>query len=106
MNEEQVLEVQKDIVRTLKNIYDPEIPVSIYELGLIYEINVEENGAAKIVMTLTAPNCPIADQIVDDVREQVSNVPGVTSSTVELVFDPAWSKDCMSDEAKLQLGFL
>ncbi|MDR1226102.1 MAG: iron-sulfur cluster assembly protein [Prevotellaceae bacterium] len=106
MNSEQVLAVQKDIVRVLKNIYDPEIPVSIYELGLIYEINVEESGATKIVMTLTAPNCPIADQIVDDVREQVGNVPGVTSAAVDLVFEPAWNKDMMSDEAKLQLGFL
>lgn len=101
-----VLSVQKDIVRVLKNIYDPEIPVSIYELGLIYEINVDEDGKVVVTMTLTAPNCPIADQIVDDVREQVADVKGVTSAEVNLVFDPPWSKDLMSEEAKLELGLL
>ncbi|MDR0418614.1 MAG: iron-sulfur cluster assembly protein [Prevotellaceae bacterium] len=101
-----VLSVQKDIVRVLKNIYDPEIPVSIYELGLIYEINVDEDGKVVVMMTLTAPNCPIADQIVDNVREQVADVKGVILVEVNLVFDPPWSKDLMSEEAKLELGLL
>ncbi len=106
MNSEQILNIQKDIVRVLRNIYDPEIPVSIYELGLIYEVNVSEDGKVEITMTLTAPNCPIADDIVRDVQEQVALVTGVTSANVNLVFDPPWSKDMMSEEAKLELGFL
>lgn len=93
-------------MRVLRNIYDPEIPVSIYELGLIYEVNVSEDGKVEITMTLTAPNCPIADDIVRDVQEQVALVTGVTSANVNLVFDPPWSKDMMSEEAKLELGFL
>ena len=101
-----VLAIQKEIVSVLRSIYDPEIPVSIYELGLIYEVNVSEQGEVDITMTLTAPNCPIADEIVRDVREQVEQVKGVAKTTVNLVFEPAWTKDLMSEEAKLQLGFL
>ncbi len=106
MDSEKILAIQKDIVRVLRNIYDPEIPVSIYELGLIYEVNVADDGKVDITMTLTAPNCPIADDIVRDVQEQVAAVTGVTSANVNLVFDPPWSKDMMSEEAKLELGFL
>ena len=106
MDSDKILSIQKDIVRVLRNIYDPEIPVSVYELGLIYEVNVGGEGNVDITMTLTAPNCPIADEIVRDVREQVATVSGVASVNVNLVFDPPWTKDMMSEEAKLELGFL
>ncbi len=106
MDSEKILAIQKDIVRVLRNIYDPEIPVSVYELGLIYEVNVSDEGKVEITMTLTAPNCPIADDIVRDVQEQVAQVAGVVEASVNLVFDPPWSKDMMSEEAKLELGFL
>jgi FeS assembly SUF system protein len=106
MNNKKILKIQRDIIKVLKNIYDPEIPVSIYALGLIYEINVEEDGKTAIVMTLTAPNCPIADQITDDVKEQVSTVSGVTAVELKLTFEPAWNKDMMSEEAQLELGFM
>ncbi|MDR0688495.1 MAG: iron-sulfur cluster assembly protein [Prevotellaceae bacterium] len=106
MDAEKILAIQKDIVRVLRSIYDPEIPVSVYELGLIYEVLVGEEGRVDITMTLTAPTCPIADDIVRDVKEQVAQVPGVAESNVTLTFEPPWSKDMMSDEAKLQLGFM
>ncbi|MDR1022996.1 MAG: iron-sulfur cluster assembly protein [Prevotellaceae bacterium] len=106
MDAEKVLAIQKDIVRVLRNIYDPEIPVSVYELGLIYEVQVSDEGKVDIAMTLTAPTCPIADDIVRDVKEQVAQVPGVTDANVNLTFEPPWDKDMMSDEAKLQLGLL
>ncbi|MDR0711471.1 MAG: iron-sulfur cluster assembly protein [Prevotellaceae bacterium] len=106
MDAEKILAIQKDIVRVLRNIYDPEIPVSVYELGLIYEVQVGEEGNVDITMTLTAPNCPIADDIVRDVKEQVAQAPGVTSANVTLTFEPPWDKDMMSEEAKLQLGLL
>ncbi len=106
VNDNNYLEIEKEIVRVLKNIYDPEIPVNIYDLGLIYEIDLQENQHAKIVMTLTAPNCPVADHIVDQVKEFVEGVKGVKSAEVELTFDPPWDKSMLSEEAKLELGFL
>jgi FeS assembly SUF system protein len=106
MDADKILAIQKDIVRVLRNIYDPEIPVSVYELGLIYDVQVSEEGKVAVTMTLTAPNCPIADDIVRDVRDQVSQAPGVTEATVNLTFDPPWDKEMMSEEAKLQLGLL
>lgn len=106
MDTEKILAIQKDIVRVLRNIYDPEIPVSVYELGLIYEVQVSEEGKVDITMTLTAPTCPIAEDIVRDVKEQVAQVPGVIESNVNLTFEPPWDKSMMSDEAKLQLGFM
>ncbi len=106
MDTDNIQRIQKDIVRVLRNIYDPEIPVSVYELGLIYDVSVGEEGSVNVTMTLTAPNCPIADDIVRDVREQVAAVSGVTSCNVTLVFDPPWTKDMMSEEAKLELGLL
>jgi FeS assembly SUF system protein len=106
MDAEKILAIQKDIVRVLRNIYDPEIPVSVYELGLIYEVQVSEEGKVDIAMTLTAPTCPIADDIVRDVKEQVAQVPGVTEASVNLTFEPPWGKEMMSEEAKLQLGLL
>jgi len=94
------------ILKALKTIYDPEIPVNIYDLGLIYEILVDENSKAKITMTLTAPGCPMADQIMSEVKSKVSAVEGVTDADINLTFNPPWDKELMSDEAKLELGFL
>ncbi len=101
---EEILKVEQDIVLTLKNIYDPEIPVNIYDLGLIYEIDYTPDGAATIRMTLTAPNCPMADQLVEDVNVQVGKVKGVKEVNVILTFDPVWNKDMMTEEAKLELN--
>lgn len=98
--------LEKDIVRALKQVYDPEIPVNIYDLGLVYELDVNDEGEVKIKMTLTAPNCPMADQLVEDVHEAVADTPGVTNVSIELVFEPAWDKSRMSEEALLELGFL
>lgn len=104
MTAEDILRVEKDIVLTLKNIYDPEIPVNIYDLGLIYEIDYDPSGEATIRMTLTAPNCPMADILVEDVNTQVAKVDGVTKVNVILVFEPAWDKSMMSEEALLELN--
>lgn len=101
-----MLEIEKNIVKALKNVYDPEIPVNIYDLGLIYEIKVDGEGRVEVTMTLTAPNCPMADELLDDVHDSVKDVPGVTDVTVKLTFEPEWNKDMMSEEAKLELGFL
>ena len=87
-------------------MYDPEIPVNIYDLGLVYELDVNDEGEVKIKMTLTAPNCPMADQLVEDVHEAVADTPGVTNVSIELIFEPAWDKSRMSEEALLELGFL
>lgn len=99
-------ETEEKIVEMLKTVFDPEIPVNIYDLGLIYKIDVEDDGNVSIDMTLTAPNCPAADFIVEDVRQKVESVEGVNSATINLVFEPEWDKDMMSEEAKLELGFL
>lgn len=106
MTPEDILKVEKEIVLTLKNIYDPEIPVNIYDLGLIYNIDYEPSGEVTIQMTLTAPNCPVADQLVEDVNTQVGKVSGVTKVNVILVFEPAWDRSMMSDEALLELNLL
>jgi FeS assembly SUF system protein len=100
------LQLETRIVEALKGIYDPEIPVNIYDLGLIYDIRVDDDHAATITMTLTAPNCPIADDILLNVKESVEAIDGVRSVDINLVFDPPWSKDMMSEEALLELGFL
>jgi len=100
-------ELQGRIVTELKNIYDPEIPaVNIYDLGLIYEVDVEEDGTAMVKMTLTAPNCPIADMIINEVDERIRNIPGVKDLDLVLTFDPPWDKSMMSEEAMLILGML
>lgn len=104
MTAEEILQVEKDIVLTLKNVYDPEIPVNIYDLGLIYEIDFDPSGEATIRMTLTAPNCPMADMLVEDVNTQVTKVKGVKKVNVILVFEPAWDKSMMSEEALLELN--
>lgn len=99
-------EIEEKIVAMLKTVYDPEIPVNIYDLGLIYRIEVADNGDATIDMTLTAPNCPAADFIMEDVRIKIESIEGVHTATINLVFEPEWDKDMMTEEAKLELGFL
>ena len=94
------------IIKVIKTIFDPEIPVDIYELGLIYDILINENFDVKIIMTLTTPNCPVAETLPVDVEEKVKTVAGVKSAKVEITFEPPWSQELMSDEAKLQLGML
>ena len=106
MTPEEILQVEKEIVATLKNIYDPEIPVNVYDLGLIYEIDYTPDGTANIRMTLTAPNCPMADMLVEDVNQQVAKVKGVKNVNVILTFDPVWDKSMMSEEALLELNML
>jgi FeS assembly SUF system protein len=93
------------IIERLKDVYDPEIPVNIYDLGLIYNIDVDENNKASIIMTLTAPGCPVADMLLEDVREAALSVENVETADVELIFDPPWDKSMMSEEARLELGF-
>lgn len=99
-------ETEAIIIEILKTIYDPEIPVNIYDLGLIYEVDVYEEDEVKITMTLTAPNCPMADQILEEVNERTKAVPQIEDVTVVLTFDPPWDKEMMTEEAKLELGFL
>ena len=100
------MQVEINILKAIKTIYDPEIPVNIYDLGLIYEILVDDNAKATITMTLTAPGCPMADQIMAEVKSKVAAVKGVDEVDVKLTFDPPWTKELMSEEAKLELGFL
>lgn len=106
MTPQEILQIEQDIVLVLKNVYDPEIPVNIYDLGLIYEIDVEPDGTANIRMTLTAPNCPMADQLVEDVNMQVGKIRGVKEVNVILTFDPPWDKSMISEEALLELGLM
>ena len=106
MNENEKLALQERIIDALKTVYDPEIPVNIYDLGLIYRIELMDDGRAEVDMTLTAPNCPAADFIMEDVRMRVEGISGITAATINLVFEPEWDKDMMSEEAKLELGFL
>ena len=106
MTPEEKLKIEEQIVEVLKTVYDPEIPVDIYNLGLIYNIDLADDGLLEIEMTLTAPNCPSADFIMEDVRIKSSGVPGVKDVRVNLVFEPEWDREMMSEEAKLDLGFL
>ena len=106
MNAEERLQIEERIIAMLKTVFDPEIPVNIYDLGLIYKIDLQDDGEAVVDMTLTAPNCPAADFIMEDVRQKIESVEGVTAATVNLVFEPEWDKDMMTEEAKLELGFL
>lgn len=106
MTAEEKLKIEERIVEVLKTVYDPEIPVDIYNLGLIYRIEVHEDASLEVDMTLTAPNCPAADFIMEDVRMKLEGVSGVKEVKVNLVFEPEWDKDMMSEEAKLELGFM
>mgnify|MGYP001456680868 CR=1 FL=1 len=94
------------IIKKLDDIYDPEIPVSIYELGLIYDVRISEKMDVKIIMTLTSPSCPVAESLPEEVKNEVEKIEGVRSAKVEITFEPPWEKSMMSEEAKLELGFL
>ena len=104
--ENDILTVEEKIVKMLRTVYDPEIPVNVYDLGLIYSIEVDDEKNVHIEMTLTAPNCPAADFFIEDVRMKVESIDDVKSVDIQLVFEPEWDKDMMSEEAKLELGFL
>jgi FeS assembly SUF system protein len=106
MGTENFLQLEMEIVKMLKTVYDPEIPVNVYDLGLIYEIDVNDQQDVLIRMTLTAPNCPMADDVVRDVRDKVKLVPGVKEVEVVLTWDPPWTKEMMTEEAMLELGML
>ena len=106
MDSENKLKIEEGIIRMLKTVYDPDIPVDIYALGMIYKIDVADDGHVTNDMTLTAPNSPAADFLLEDVRMKVDSVEGVTGTDVNLVFEPEWTQDMMSEEAKLELGFL
>lgn len=99
-------DIEQKIVERIKTVYDPEIPVNVYDLGLIYEIDVQEDQSVNLTMTLTAPNCPAADFILEDVRQKVETLDEVKSVNIILTFEPEWSRDMMSEEALLELGFL
>ena len=101
---EFIMKIERDIIMALRQVYDPEIPVNVYDLGLIYEIRVNEEHEVYIQMTLTAPNCPMADYVVEQVYEAVKDVPGVVEVKVDLVFEPVWDKSRMSEEALVELG--
>ena len=98
--------IENKIINVLKAIFDPEIPVDVYELGLIYEIKIDDQFHVEIIMTLTSPNCPVAESMPKEVEDKVGEVHGVKSSKVNIVFDPPWDKDIMSEEAKLDLGMI
>lgn len=106
MDNETKLKIEEGIVEMLKTVYDPEIPVNVYDLGLIYKIDLKDDGEVAIDMTLTAPNCPAADFIMEDIRQKIESVEGVKAAQINLVFEPEWDKDMMTEEAKLELGFL
>lgn len=106
MDKAAIKELEEDIIAALKEIYDPEIPVDIFELGLIYEVKIKKDGKVEIDMTLTSPNCPVAESLPVDVKNKVEGVNGVEEAKVNIVFDPPWDKDMMSEEAQLELGFL
>jgi FeS assembly SUF system protein len=105
MTQEEKTKLEERIVDVLKTVYDPEIPVNIYDLGMIYKSDVQEDGSVDMDMTFTAPNCPAADFILEDVRTKVESVEGITTANVNLVFEPAWDQSMMSEEARVELGF-
>jgi len=105
-NNTPLLELENQIVRMLRTVFDPEIPVNIYDLGLIYKIEVSDDNIVDIEMTLTAPSCPMADFILEDVKMKVEGIEGVKGLNINLVFDPPWDRNMMSEEAQLELGFL
>ena len=105
MTQEEKIKIEERIVDVLKTVYDPEIPVNIYDLGLIYRVEVNDEGIVDIDMTFTAPSCPAADFILEDVRQKVDTIEGVKSANVNLVFEPEWDKSMMTEEARVELGF-
>ena len=105
MTQQEKTQIEERIVDVLKTVYDPEIPVNIWDLGMIYKIDVKDDGNVEVDMTFTAPNCPAADFIIEDVRTKVESVEGVASADINLVFEPAWDQSMMSEEAPVELGF-
>ena len=101
----EIAPLYEKVILALKQVYDPEIPVNIYDLGLIYELNIRKSHSVYIKMTFTAPNCPMADEVMADVRRSVEDVPGVTGCEIELVFEPVWDQSMLSDEARVILGY-
>jgi FeS assembly SUF system protein len=99
-------ELGEKVIRVIKTIYDPEIPVDIYELGLIYDVMVSEEAEVKVLMTLTSPNCPVAETLPKEVEDKIKSLKDIKDAEVEITFDPPWNKDLMSEEAKLELGML
>ncbi len=106
MTDAELQAIGEQVVEVLRTIYDPEIPVDIYELGLIYDVQVSTDQDIKILMTLTSPNCPVAESLPEEVKEKVRSIDDVNEVELELTFDPPWTKEMMSEEAKLELGFL
>ena len=106
MTPEKKLELEEKVIEMLKTVFDPEIPVDVYSLGLIYKIEIDDDANLNIDMTMTAPNCPMADFIVEDARIKLESIQGLNSVNINIVFEPEWNKDMMSEEAKLELGFL
>lgn len=106
MDADKKLQLEEKVVEMLRTVYDPEIPVSIYELGLIYKIDIDDDANLTVDMTLTAPSCPAADFLIDDARIKLESIDGIKSVAINLVFEPEWNQDMMSEEAKLELGFL
>ena len=106
LTDERIEELGGEVIKVLKTIYDPEIPVDIYELGLVYDVQLSDEGAARVLMTLTTPNCPVAESLPNEVQEKVGEIEGVVKASVEITFEPAWTKDMMSEEAKFELGML
>jgi len=105
LNERKAI-LEHEIIRALKEVYDPEVPVNIYDLGLIYHIGIDDELRASVTMTLTAPNCPVAESLPLEVKEKVASVEGITDASVEITFDPPWSMELLTDEARLELGML
>ncbi|UHO38239.1 SUF system Fe-S cluster assembly protein [Chryseobacterium capnotolerans] len=104
--DDQIADIGEEIISVLKTVYDPEIPVDIYELGLIYDVQISDDADVKIIMTLTTPNCPVAETLPQEVKDKVGEVENVKSVDLELTFEPSWNKDMMSEEAKFELGML
>lgn len=104
--EKTLEQLETDVIEMIRTCYDPEIPVNIYELGLIYEVNINENKDVHVMMTLTSPSCPVAETLPPDVENKIKSVDGVNSAKVEITFEPPWEQSMMSEEAKLELGFL
>ncbi len=105
-DEQKYIELESSVLKALKNVYDPEIPVNVYDLGLIYEIDVKSEKEVDITMTLTAPNCPMADMVLSDVETYVRDIKGIEKVNVILTFDPPWDKSMLSEEARLELGLM
>jgi len=99
-------EIEKRVIETLKTCYDPEIPVDVWELGLIYEININEDNDVHVMMTLTSPSCPVAETLPPEIEDKIRKTDGVNSAKIDITFDPPWEQDMMSEEAKLELGFM